>query len=197
MTLLPSSQIAVKVADTSPRKKETVVSVTCVPLLSLRRPCCLFPAHVADLVKSGDLNLSGILDAVVKSTLRSPKDRLFNRRTSKFECLRRATEFLTQDRAESTRLASSLAFQHSRGCSLPHRRRNSLQRRLIAHQNELQQQKDVPIRIHPSPSDPLSSFGTRQAVRRCALQSPDCHRNLELVRFLFMRHLCKMQCGMW
>ena len=66
---LPSSQIAVKVADTSLRNEQTVVSVTCVPLLILRRPCCLFPAHVTGLVKCGDLNLSGILDACAKSTL--------------------------------------------------------------------------------------------------------------------------------
>ena len=68
-------------------------------------------------------------------------------------------------------LASALAFQHSHSCSLPQQRHgDSLQRRSITHQNELQQPKTyMSIRIHPSTHAPLSSFKTRQAVRRCAL----------------------------
>ena len=83
MTLLPSSQIAVKVADTSPRNEQVVVSVASLSQLTLRRPCCFFSAHVARLSKCGDLSLSGILDAVAKMILQS--HRLFNRRANRFE----------------------------------------------------------------------------------------------------------------
>ena len=63
-TLLPSSQIAVKVA---------VVLVAFPSQLTLRRSCCFFSAHMARLIKCGDLSLSSILDAVAKSTLQSQK----------------------------------------------------------------------------------------------------------------------------
>ena len=73
MTLLPHSQIAVKVADISLRNELVVVSVASLSQLTLRRPCCFFSAHKARLIKCGDLSLSGILDAVAKMIVQSQK----------------------------------------------------------------------------------------------------------------------------
>ena len=73
----------------------------------------------------------------------------------------------------ANRLASSLAFQHSHSCSLPQQRcGNSLQRRYIAQQSELQQPKTYPSGSIPNPSDPLNSFKTCRAVRPlCQVQT--------------------------
>ena len=60
-TWLPSSQIAVKVADTSLRNEQIFSSVTCVSLLSLRQPRHTWPArspHLASVPQASWTQLS-------------------------------------------------------------------------------------------------------------------------------------------
>ena len=152
---LPSSQIAVKVADNSLRDEKTVVSVTCVPLLILRRPK---PGHVAGLIKYDDLNFSGILDAVAKSSLQSQNiasspDVQVNPNDAYDDLLR-------QDRPV---------------CCLLYWRFDTA----IAATSHNKHAGIVSIRNHTSPTGSMSSFKTRQAVRRCALSRQSSHLELD------------------